>query len=359
MNGQIPSVATRAGVAGTAEGARLLAHELEIDHLACQLGLDLAQVAPAGRGTGGDVDEQPARLVDRDRERCPRELPAARVALLRVLRQRLGDHGVERRRQLGPLSARRGRLRFEVREHDRDVRVAPERRLPDETLVEQAAERVDVRPPIDVLTGDLLGCDVLDRAQQPAVVGDSSLLGDPLREAEVRQVDVVGAVRAGGRVEQHVGGLHVAMHEAARVCRIEGACDLSQDADRVRRVQAAVFEAFSQVTPLDIAHGDEEELLGSPGLVDRDDVRMVDRRGQLRLVEEAVTERFVLGEAGSEQLERDLPLESQILGQVDDAHPAPAQQRFDPVAGELGADPRVVAHLHVRILAFGGPAGTI
>ena len=80
---------------------------------------------------------------------------------------------------------------------------------------------------------------------------------------------------------------------------------------------------------------------------------MVDRRGQLRLAQEAVTERFVLGEAGSQQLERNPPLEPQILGQVDDAHAAPAQQRLDPVAGELGADPRVVAHLHVRILAFG------
>ena len=81
---------------------------------------------------------------------------------------------------------------------------------------------------------------------------------------------------------------------------------------------------------------------------------MVDRRGQLRLAQEAVTERFVLGEAGSEQLERNPPLEPQILGQVDDAHAAPAQKRLDPVAGELGADPRVVAHLHARILAFGG-----
>ena len=80
---------------------------------------------------------------------------------------------------------------------------------------------------------------------------------------------------------------------------------------------------------------------------------MVDRRGQLRLTQEAVTERFVLGEAGSEQLQRNVPLEPQILGQVDDAHAAEAQQRLDPVAGDLGADLRVIAHLHVRILAFG------
>jgi hypothetical protein len=86
---------------------------------------------------------------------------------------------------------------------------------------------------------------------------------------------------------------------------------------------------------------------------------MVDRCGQLRLLEEAVPERVVLGEARSQQLERNPPLEPQILGQVDDAHAAPAQQRLDPIAGELGADPRVVAHLHVRILASGGPAGNI
>ena len=154
-----------AGRGGRArEGPRLLAHELEVDHLAGQLGLDLAQVAPAGGGTGGDIDEQAARLVDRDRERRPGELSAARVALLWILRQRPGDHGVERGRQLRPLCARRRRFRFEVREHDRDVRVAPKRRLPDETLVEHAAERVDVRPPVDLLTGDLLGGDVVDGA---------------------------------------------------------------------------------------------------------------------------------------------------------------------------------------------------
>ena len=80
---------------------------------------------------------------------------------------------------------------------------------------------------------------------------------------------------------------------------------------------------------------------------------MVDRRGQLRLAQEAVTERLVLGEARGQQLERNLPLEPQILGQVDDAHAAQAQQRLDPIAGKFGADPRVVAHVHVRILAFG------
>ncbi len=134
-------------------------------------------------------------------------------------------------------------------EHDRDVRVTPERRLPDETLVENAAERVHVRASVDLLPRDLLWGDVVDRAHEMTVVADSGLLGDPSRYAEVRQIDVIGAVWAGARVEQHVGGLHVAMHEAARVGRIEGARDLREDVDRVGRVQTAALEAVSRSRP--------------------------------------------------------------------------------------------------------------
>ncbi len=102
---------------------------------------------------------------------------------------------------------------------------------------------------------------------------------------------MVGAIRAGAFVEQHVGWLHVAVHETARVSRIQGARHLRDDPDRVRGVQPAVLEALFQVTPLDEAHRDEQEIvLRRPGLVDRDDVRMVDRRGELRLAQEALTE---------------------------------------------------------------------
>ena len=76
-------------------------------------------------------------------------------------------------------------------EHDGEVGVPPERRLSDETLVEHAAQGVDVRSPVDLVAGDLLGCDVVDGAHQVAVFGDSRLLGDAFREAEVGQVDVV------------------------------------------------------------------------------------------------------------------------------------------------------------------------
>ena len=60
---------------------------------------------------------------------------------------------------------------------------------------------------------------------------------------------MVRAVGPGARVEEDVGGLHVAMHETARVGRIQGARDLREDSDRVRRVERAVLEALFQVSP--------------------------------------------------------------------------------------------------------------
>ena len=162
------------------EGPLLLAHELELAHLAGELGLGRGQTAPAGGCARGGVREQTARLVDGDGKGCPRELPAGRETPLRLLRQRFPDDRVEPGRHLGTLRARGRRLRLEVREHDRELGVAPERRLADETFVEQAAQRVDVGPTVDPRADDLLGRDVVDRPQQVAVVSEPGLVGDRL-----------------------------------------------------------------------------------------------------------------------------------------------------------------------------------
>ena len=163
---------------------------------------------------------------------------------------------------------------------------------------------------------------------------------------------MIRAVGTRAGVEEDVRRLHVPMHEPARVRRVESARELRDDADRLPGLETAAFEALLEVAPLDVAHRDEEDVLGARGLVDRNDVRVVDRRGELGLAQEPLPEGVVLGEAGVHQLQRHPSLEPEVVGEVDDAHPARAQQRLDPVAGELGADPRVVAHLHVDILAF-------
>ena len=109
------------------------------------------------------------RLVQRERAaRVVDELAAGRVAVIRLLGQRSGDHRVELGRQLAdPLAGPRRRL-LEVREDDRDVGVADERHLAGEALEEQASERVDVRPCIDGIAAHLLGRDVRERARAGA-----------------------------------------------------------------------------------------------------------------------------------------------------------------------------------------------
>ncbi len=171
------------------------------------------------------------------------------VALLGRLGQRPRDHLVELRRQLGPVLAHSRRLGVQVGEHHCDVGVAAERRLPDKALVEHAAERVDVGTSVELLAGDLLGSDVVDRAHQLSVVTEPGLLGEPLGEPEVGQVGVVGPVRAGAGVEQDVGGLHVPVHEPARMRCIERAGDLRENGDRLARLEPPTPQTLLQVAP--------------------------------------------------------------------------------------------------------------
>jgi len=63
-----------------------------------------------------------------------------------------------------------------------------------------------------------------------------------------------------------------------------------------------------------------------------------DRRGGVGFPDEPLPEAPVLGEVGGQQLQGNLPARELLLGQIDDAHPAPAEQRLDPVASDLRAD---------------------
>ena len=56
--------------------------------------------------------------------------------------------------------------------------------------------------------------------------------------------------------------------------------------------------------------------------------------------------RSIERELGRHQLQRDCPLQPQVVGAVDDAHPAAADQLVDPIADELGADPDLCLSAH-------------
>jgi len=68
---------------------------------------------------------------------------------------------------------------------------------------------------------------------------------------------------------------------------------------------------------------------------------VVERGSELRLAQEALVEALVVRELRRQQLQCDLAVEAQMLGEVDARHAAAAEQLLDPVAGDLRADARV------------------
>ena len=82
---------------------------------------------------------------------------------------------------------------------------------------------------------------------------------------------------------------------------------------------------------------------------------MVDLGRPLGLPLEPCSKVLVGAQRGSQQLERDLPPEAYVLGEIDDAHPSAADQRLQAVARNETADAGIdLVHGPSRLTAFIG-----
>jgi hypothetical protein len=187
------------------------------------------------------------------------------------------------------------RLLVHVRPERLGLGRAPERRRSRQTLVQYATQRVAVSATVDRITADLLRRQVVERADRPARVRRcaAQLLCDP----EVRQIGVAALV------QQHVRRLDVAMDQRAPVRGVERAGHLGQHRERPLRGEFAVsFEHALQVASLDEVHRHVQLPVVLAGLVDRDHVGVVKRRGEPRLAQQARPEPLVLGQLRRNQL---------------------------------------------------------
>ena len=228
------------------------------------------------------------------------------------------------------MSRKRKRLFLHVGPQRFRLRRPSERWCSGKALVEHAPQRVAVGATVHFLAPDLLRRQVVERADQALAVGGhpAQLLGD----AEVGQVGVPLLV------QENVCRLHVAVNQTAPMGGVEGVRDLREDPHRTlgRELPVAV-EQRPQVAPLDVPHRQVELSLPLARLVDRDHARVIERRGEPRLLEKTGSEMLVLRELGRDQLQRDRPLQRQIPRAVHDAHPAASHQRLHSIPGKRGA----------------------
>ena len=243
------------------------------------------------------------------------------VALLAI-----GGHGLEADALEPARHARfeaRGRDRIALadRSDDLDDRAAVEGAPTGQALVEHRAHGVDVGALAHGarLAARLLGRHVGRRAEEVAALGQVARHLHLARQAEVHQA------RVAALVDQDVGRLDVAVHQAVGVHVLQGAGDLAHPAHGLGGRHAALLDARRQGAALDQVHGEVHATARLPHLVHAGDVRVAQARQAAGLALEALEGAARDGLAGSQDLERQVAVEALLVHAVDHAHAAAAE----------------------------------
>ncbi|MPM63510.1 hypothetical protein SDC9_110390 [bioreactor metagenome] len=247
---------------------------------------------------------------------------------------------------------------------DGDRRVADERRPAGEQLVEQAAGGVQVGPEADLLAAGPFGGEVLGGPDHRGGLGHRRLgVGDGPGDAEVHHLH-----RAGGVGEHHVARLDVAVHDPGPVRvaqRIEHALGDLQGPLGGERLTGV--HHLAERTTLDQLHHDvghdlaRDRVTFLVGVVDGDDVGVVEPGRGVRLAAEPRLEGRVGGQVDAQPLDRHVALQAQVAGPVDLCHAASAQRGAELIAATedhgLGVHSQLTFRAHrsawITLLAIG------
>jgi hypothetical protein len=127
------------------------------------------------------------------------------------------------------------------------------------------------------------------------------------------------------------------VNDPLRVSGGQAADDLQPDFDRLARRKRAAFEALAKGRTLEQLHRGVHDAVLASEVVDREDVRVRQRRDGSRLALETRERIGVSGERLGKNLDRDIPAELRVFRPVDFAHPARSERRKDLVGTEPGA----------------------
>ena len=137
---------------------------------------------------------------------------------------------------------------------------------------------------------------------------------------------------AGG--DEDVRRLDIAMHDALRMCRIERVGDFDAQLDdpvNFERLERMPLDEMFERLPFEQLHHEELLPLVFADVIDRADVRVIQRRRRPSLALKALHGRRVPRQFRRQELDSHLPAEADIFAAVHDAHAASAQLFEDPV----------------------------
>ncbi len=200
-----------------------------------------------------------------------------------------------------------------------------ERRRPGEQLVEGHPQRIDVAAVVGRLARQLLRRRVIRRADE---VGLADARGG--RQPEVRHLDVGHSVRRGRPGRQQVGRLHVAVDDAALVGFQQRAGGLDDVLQRFVPAHLPLsLQLIGQRLAAHVLHGEVRRPLEAPDVIDVHHVGVLQPGLGARLQHQPLDQVGAAAQLGPQDLDGHRPLQAEIVGQVDRAHPALAQQRPD------------------------------
>ena len=194
-------------------------------------------------------------------------------------------------------------------------------------LVEHDTERKQIDAMIDDVRAQLLRRHVGDRAEHHARRGDQQFRRRAqhglrrLRHLHLRETEVEHLHQTALGLYE-VAALDVAMDDVAAVRFVERIGNLRGDVDGFRNRHRAARDPVRQHFAFDVLHGDEEQVAMLDELVGDRDVRRSQHGGRARLAQQPGTAVGIALAIGVEELQRDLPAEPRVLGDVDLARAA-------------------------------------
>ena len=219
---------------------------------------------------------------------------------------------------------RRGRssLHFQQR-----VSIArTERQLPRQHFEEQNAERVEIRVRASLFAASLLGRHVFRRAKDRALGGQARVVSQR-GQTEVQDLDEVFATAA--LSEQDVVALQIAVNDAEVVCASQGGAHLFEHVDAAREGQRPTRELRRQRCADQVLHHQVQlAVIGFADVVNVDDVSVVDAVGSARFAQHPCAEMSFSAQVRSYQFDRNDPIDEDVTGSINDAHPPFADARL-------------------------------